>query len=617
MAGEDKRIRVTADISQLDQMRQSAISLMRDLVNINKEFSNITSGNINSIQKEIDLLEQRNRLISQPQTNNFQPNTQSIPNTSSPNQNTPIIPNSNSIEQLLKDILDVIRDFGKNDPNSTDEDTKYSSTGRQVRGGMVGPVVAGIAASIGSSSNIYELAAQFGAMAIGAMGSGLGKALSGIGTAFAKSGNPIAMGVGAISSGVGGFLEGVSEPVAAAVGALAGKSIGLAEQHERSSIGISQVLGGGIGSGMNRSWSNSGIYSRLGMTVQEGAQEEAKILAGGRGDIMNSGTLLDYSKNYSSLDVGTINRLQSVSSYSDGSNSVSILQEINGTLKRNGLTEAEIRTQIGEYVNLYSQTSEKLLERSGSVNGYDLVDMMNSLKSSTGMDVKQLSRVFDSIVGANGDNNDQIKYMRMQVAREMMPNGENATPFEVMGWIQQNLSNKEFQKAFFDYAQRVTGGPGTPGYQAFLNNLGIEWGDMFNFSSDKGIQNLSVDEIFENRSRSERLKSENLSGVVTSSSIAFSNTMTGWGEKLVPILGKVLKDFADMVKTIWNIDIGGQNLSDIKVTLNDMLMLQKEREERGKNGSSSPYDNMPLYYQARQRADSEKFQKMYNESRGW
>lgn len=66
MAGEDKRIRVTADTTQLNQLRQSAVSLMRELVNIGREFTGITSGNIEQLQKEIDLLEQRNRLMQAP-----------------------------------------------------------------------------------------------------------------------------------------------------------------------------------------------------------------------------------------------------------------------------------------------------------------------------------------------------------------------------------------------------------------------------------------------------------------------------------------------------------------------------------------------------------------------
>lgn len=550
MAGEDKRIRVTADTTQLNQLRQSAVSLMRELVNIGREFTGITSGNIEQLQKEIDLLEQRNRLMQAPTSPQIGGAPLAVPTGSGGD----IPGNSNAIAQILKDILDVVRDMGTKQP---DDDSKYSPTGRQVRGGGTGSVVAGMAASMGSSSNIYELAAQMGAMVLGAMGNTIGKVMSAAGGAVARSGNPIAIGAGAVLGGAGALFEGLSDPVAAAVGALVGKSISLAEQHEKSAIGISQVLGGGIGRGMGRSWGNSGLYARLGMNVQEGAQAEAQILSGGRGAISDSGRLLQISRSYG-IDPGAVNNLQQVSSYGQGTNTVSLLQEIYGTLRKSGATEAEIRTQMSEYMNLYSQTSEKLLEQTGQIDGYGLMDMFTSLKTATGMDVKQLNRVFESLVGANGDNNDQIKYMRMQVAREVMPGGENATPFEVMGWIQQNLSNPGFQKAFLEYMQRVTGGPGTTGYQAALHNMGIGYGDMFDFSqTGRGVQEIPADQIWDIKSRAEEIPIQNLAGSVTASSIAFSNTFTSWGEKLVPVLDSVIDNFTKFVKQLWDIDLTG------------------------------------------------------------
>lgn len=550
MAGEDKRIRVTADTTQLNQLRQSAVSLMRELVNIGREFTGITSGNIEQLQKEIDLLEQRNRLMQAPTSPQIGGAPLAVPTGSGGD----IPGNSNAIAQILKDILDVVRDMGTKQP---DDDSKYSPTGRQVRGGGTGSVVAGMAASMGSSSNIYELAAQMGAMVLGAMGNTIGKVMSAAGGAVARSGNPIAIGAGAVLGGAGALFEGLSDPVAAAVGALAGKSISLAEQHEKSAIGISQVLGGGIGRGMGRSWGNSGLYARLGMNVQEGAQAEAQILSGGRGAISDSGRLLQISRSYG-IDPGAVNNLQQVSSYGQGTNTVSLLQEIYGTLRKSGATEAEIRTQMSEYMNLYSQTSEKLLEQTGQIDGYGLMDMFTSLKTATGMDVKQLNRVFESLVGANGDNNDQIKYMRMQVAREVMPGGENATPFEVMGWIQQNLSKPDFQKAFLEYMQRVTGGPGTTGYQAALHNMGIGYGDMFDFSqTGRGVQEIPADQIWDIKSRAEEIPIQNLAGSVTASSIAFSNTFTSWGEKLVPVLDSVIDNFTKFVKQLWDIDLTG------------------------------------------------------------
>ena len=44
---------------------------------------------------------------------------------------------------------------------------------------------------------------------------------------------------------------------------------------------------------------------------------------------------------------------------------------------------------------------------------------------------------------------------------------------------------------------------------------------------------------------------------VTASSIAFSNTFTSWGEKLVPVLDSVIDNFTKFVKQLWDIDLTG------------------------------------------------------------
>ena len=102
-------------------------------------------------------MEQRNRLMQAPTSPQIGGSPLAVPTGSGGD----IPGNSNAIAQILKDILDVVRDMGTKQP---DDDSKYSPTGRQVRGGGTGSVVAGMAASMGSSSNIYELAAQMGAM---------------------------------------------------------------------------------------------------------------------------------------------------------------------------------------------------------------------------------------------------------------------------------------------------------------------------------------------------------------------------------------------------------------------------------------------------------------------
>lgn len=59
---EDKRIRVSADASPLQELRQNAQALWNDFNKMESEFKNITEQTVGVIQKQIDLLKERNAL---------------------------------------------------------------------------------------------------------------------------------------------------------------------------------------------------------------------------------------------------------------------------------------------------------------------------------------------------------------------------------------------------------------------------------------------------------------------------------------------------------------------------------------------------------------------------
>lgn len=59
---EDKRIRVSADASPLQQLRQNAQALWNDFNKMESEFKNIAEQTVGVIQKQIDLLKERNAL---------------------------------------------------------------------------------------------------------------------------------------------------------------------------------------------------------------------------------------------------------------------------------------------------------------------------------------------------------------------------------------------------------------------------------------------------------------------------------------------------------------------------------------------------------------------------
>lgn len=73
---EDKRIRVSADTTPLQEVRQAARELWEDLAQMETNFKQINDGVLQSIQKQIDLLKERNSLYTafnpQEQTNTQQ-----------------------------------------------------------------------------------------------------------------------------------------------------------------------------------------------------------------------------------------------------------------------------------------------------------------------------------------------------------------------------------------------------------------------------------------------------------------------------------------------------------------------------------------------------------------
>ena len=71
---EDKRIRVSADTTPLQEMRQAARQLWEDLAQMEANFKQINDGVVQSLQKQIDLLKVRNSLYTD-FTPQGQPNT--------------------------------------------------------------------------------------------------------------------------------------------------------------------------------------------------------------------------------------------------------------------------------------------------------------------------------------------------------------------------------------------------------------------------------------------------------------------------------------------------------------------------------------------------------------
>ena len=83
---EDKRIRVSADTTPLQEVRQAARELWEDLAQMETNFKQINDGVLQSIQKQIDLLKERNSLYTA-----FNPQEQTNTQQGQNNRNTGLI----------------------------------------------------------------------------------------------------------------------------------------------------------------------------------------------------------------------------------------------------------------------------------------------------------------------------------------------------------------------------------------------------------------------------------------------------------------------------------------------------------------------------------------------
>ena len=62
---EDKKIRVSADLTPLQELRQGAQALLDDINNMEGRFRRLSGKTLDTIQAQIDLLKERNRVADE------------------------------------------------------------------------------------------------------------------------------------------------------------------------------------------------------------------------------------------------------------------------------------------------------------------------------------------------------------------------------------------------------------------------------------------------------------------------------------------------------------------------------------------------------------------------
>ena len=59
---EDKRVRISADLTPLRQLREEAVSLYRDIDQVSSSNQQMTERNIQQLREQLSLMEDRNEL---------------------------------------------------------------------------------------------------------------------------------------------------------------------------------------------------------------------------------------------------------------------------------------------------------------------------------------------------------------------------------------------------------------------------------------------------------------------------------------------------------------------------------------------------------------------------
>lgn len=435
----DKKIRVLADVSQLDTIKEKSASIMRETITASKEYLSLNKEIQKSILEQLEALRSRNNLL---QSGNGIGVTLPTPQIS-PSVQTNQDKDYKELLAVVRDIYDILSTHFEAQTNQgggtgggggtpqpgggtpgggggTTSAEEGDGTGSRMR--QVASKATGIAGGMATAKNdIYAAAAIFGAIPV------LGGAISSIFTKMISSVEDMESSLTKYTRLAGGTVPG-NVGVALGMGSGYSGTLGVSAAEFISRQADLIEAQGGKRFGSRRGWTEA---------------ETISLMAGER---------------KLGLDPGTVNQLQSVirfASESGTQSASSVIKSFERVLKDGSKTTAEIASTMREYLDTFTSTAGDLLNKTGSINASAIAQTLLSVQSSTGFEGKQLRRVQESLTGKGMATDEVTKAIQLRAARRLNP---GASYSELMSKIENLGQDVELQKEIFDTIRSMTRG---------------------------------------------------------------------------------------------------------------------------------------------------------------
>lgn len=539
------RVRFEVDDTKLQELRESARQLFddirRDTLSQAKDIQSVNT----EIEKQIKLIEQRNRETYSNQMNVIRQRRESGEiSTSEARQQRTTLRESSSVDKAQLALLREIADATKSQAEkSADEIVKKLNATRQNAGAHIASLESNLT---GSTQDI--ISRRMAAQRLRQMYPG--QVISGIesisqdqrGSGGGMAGSLMSLGAQRMagSGGMGGIAQfAKAHPVALALTALIGGIIAsFMRQDNLASTGRGYAAITGTDLRGIRRFAQDGVQDsavKMGMTPQEVLPLYAPYSrSAGKALSAHEFTQLLGAKKALSLEDSDIAGILGISRFGgrSGGRTISTLQDyVQGRYGDTAL--------LSEYMGTYSQAAQNMLGVRGRVDEGSLMGAMRWLGTG-GMEGPQMQRTLSALqgVGKGGPMNQAIMY---QAARRLDP---NASTWEMGRSIESPLSNPALIKEMMSTTQQMTGGGDMQKY-LLKQMLGLSYEDIDKLVAAKGdiskLSGMGKEKDFVSRAAELTTTSEEVSAAWT----GLLNTVT---DKVVEAITTTGKEIVDNLK---------------------------------------------------------------------
>lgn len=486
----------------------------------------------------------------------------------------------------------------------SDSGSRYNGGGFT---GIPGALVRGALQAAGSSMNARNTY-EAGAAEIGAIGQTAGSLVS--------AGGRIAGGVAGMIPGVGpgiqaviggaGELAGTAiSGVTSIVSAYAMRAVAKAEELESNVRSYSQTLGVSSSEAKSTALREGAFAARdLGMNAGEYLNRFAELRRSAGGKILGA-TEEDpegkreiqsqlAAQRLFGLDRNTLDELQGSLRFaregefqSGGSSSASgVIRIFENTMRELKLPFSEIASTIGESLDTFNKTAERVLDKAGEFDAGKIATVLANVRSYTGMEGRQLARVQEAVTGGGISQDSVTQALLMRVAREAFPEADTLSA--IMEKIDKIGTEPELQQKFLIAIEGMTDTE-----EQFIQLLKavfpkLNWEDVRKFAeSSRG--STDFEELFntkvspevakgnEKDAQYERNVARRTVGVIESATAEKSNRDAANGESMLGVLSSIDNK---VVKIATDADLVQKTVKEVNDALDTLVkLIALSREE--------------------------------------